>query len=226
MHLFLNTIILFILFSTVLSCKKNNYKSVDFGYDYYGLTQGRFVEYKVTYIDHDSLLNKHDTLNFYLKTLIGDEYIDNEGRTAYEFLRYKKDSISGDYHFINKWVSLIADNKAQLVEENQRKVKLVFPVKKNQFWDVNMFNNLGEQEASYEVFNKPYSISTFNFDSTATVELYKYKTLIDDRLEQEVYAKGIGMIYKVSKELYYQFGISVPFKGTEWYYTIISTGIE
>jgi|SRR5690554_4631066 len=226
MKLQLRIVLFVLLLGIVYSCKKNNYKGIDHGYDYYGLTEGRFVEYSVTYIDHDSLLNKHDTLNFYLKTVVGDAYIDNEGREAHEFLRYKKDSLHENYQFLNKWVTLIADNKAQLVEENQRKVKLVFPVLKKQVWDVNMYNNIGERESRYEVIHQPYSLSSFAFDSTTTVEFYKYETLIDDRLEQEVYAKGIGMIYKVSKELYYQFGQSIPFKGTEWYYTIISTGIE
>lgn len=219
-------LLLLLVTGIISSCKKNNYQPLDYGYDYYGLEKGRFIEYEIRYMEHDSLLNKHDTSIFYLKTVIGSEYVDNEGRTGFEYLRYRKNSLSGEYVFLNKWVTLIADRKAQLVEENQRKVKLVFPVGKEQEWDANMYNNLGEQLAHYEGINIPYANSFFSTDSAVTVEFYKYKSLIDDRLEQEIYAKGIGMVYKVSKNLYYQFGWTSPYKGTELYYSVIATGTE
>lgn len=216
-----------LLIGVFVSCKKpNTYNETEKGYTYFGMEQGRFVEYHVQYMNHDSLLNQHDTLEFYYKTVIGDEYIDNEGRKGYEFLRYKKDSLNGDYTFLSKWAIFLADNKAQLVEENQRKVKLVFPVKKNQIWDVNMYNSLGQQNTHYETTHTSLSYSNLNFDSTSTVEYKRFKTLIDDQLEQEIYAKGVGMIYKISRELQFQFGIPTPYKGTEWYYTIVNFGVE
>lgn len=215
-----------VLSLSLFSCKKNNYKNTDFGYTYFGMEQGRFIEYEVQYIEHDSLLNKHDTTSFYYKTVIGDKYIDNEGRKGFEFMRYKKDSLNQNYVFLSKWTIFLEDNKAQLVEENQRKIKLVFPVNKTQIWDINAFNPLGEQNAHYENINTAVSYSNLHFDTTTTVEFKRYKTLIDDQLEQEVYAKNVGMIYKVSKELYFQFGISKPFKGTETYYTVINYGKE
>lgn len=216
-----------LLIGTMVSCKKpNTYKETEKGYAYFGMEQGRFVEYHVQYMNHDSLLNKHDTLEFYYKTIIGDEYIDNEGRKGYEFLRYKKDSLNGNYTFLSKWAIFLADNKAQLVEENQRKVKLVFPIQKNQLWDANMYNSLGQQETHYETIHAPLSYSNLHFDSTTTVEYKHLKTLIEDQLDQEIYAKGVGMIYKVSRELQFQFGFSTPYKGTEWYYTVVNFGME
>lgn len=210
----------------LVACKKNNYKNSTIESDktFFGLEQGRFIEYKVQFMDHDSLLNKHDTSIFYYKTVVGDEYIDNEGRKGFEFLRYKKDSIAGTYEFISKWTTVIADNKAQLVEENQRKIKLIFPFNTSESWNVNMLNTTNEQLAHYEEIYQSKNYFNLYFDSTVTVEFHRFQSLIDDQLEQEVYAKGIGMIYKVSKNLYYQFGYSNPFKGTELYYTVINYG--
>jgi hypothetical protein len=100
----------------------------------------------------------------------------------------------------------------------------VFPITTSQTWDANIYNTDGEQLAHYEDIYSPKDYSGLHFDSTTTVEYHKFKSLIDDQLEQETYAKGVGMIYKVSKTLYYQFGFSKPFKGSELYYTVINFG--
>lgn len=224
---FRKSIFLFIIpLVGLFSCQKDQYKDLDFGYDFFGIEEGRFVEYSVRYIEHDSLLNQHDTLDFFYKTLIGEKYIDNEGREAHEFLRYKKDSLHQEYQFINKWVILIANDQAQLVEENQRKIKMIFPVKKSQKWNSNAYNSLADQEAHYEHLNELVDLGLEQPRHSVTVEFERYTTLIDDRLEQEVYAKGIGMVTKISKDLYYQFGASQPFKGIEWYYNFHATGIQ
>lgn len=212
----------------LVACKKNENLAVNpqLDYAYFGLEQGRFVEYEVNYMEHDSLLNKHDTTRFYYKTVIGDEYMDNEGRKGYEFMRYRKDSLMDNYQFLSKWVIQIADYQAQLVEENQRLIKMVFPILKTQEWDVNVYNNDEATLAHYKDIHSPYANMYFSTDSSTTVETKNYQTLIDDQLEQETYAKNVGMISKVSKELYFQFGQTKPFKGTELYMEIMTTGIE
>lgn len=210
------------------SCKKDTFqpRNAEHDFAYFGLIKGRFVEYKVQSIIHDSLLNQHDTTTYYYKTVIGDEYYDNEGHLGYEFLRYQKDSLQKPYQFISKWIAMIAENKAQLVEENQRKIKLVFPIIFSQKWESNVYNYLDDQEAQYEQIDVPYSNGNFSTDSSISVVYYRYKTLIDDRLEGERYAKGVGMIEKTSKELYYQFGSTTPYKGKESYFRIINFGME
>lgn len=221
-------IALFVLLIIGFSCKKNTFKAVDpvTEYSYFGLGKGRFIEYKVEYIEHDSLLNKHDTTNFFYKTVIGEEYYDNQDRLGYEYLRYRKDSLNGEYTFLSKWLIQIVDNRAQLVEENQRKTKLIFPITDSQKWDINAFNNEDELEAHYEDIHTTYQNDDFQTDSSVTVEIYKYETLIDKYLEQEIYAKGVGMISKISRELYFQFGQTKPYKGTDLKMEIFKTGKE
>lgn len=221
-----SNLILIVVIFLFASCKKNVDSTLEYGYEYFGLEKGNFVEYKVSYMEHDSLLQKHDTTHFYYKTVIGDEYIDNEGRKGYEYLRYRKDSLQQEYTFLSKWSTFIADFRAELVEENQKKIKLIFPLKKNETWNVNSFNMNGERLAFFEEVHKSKNIGNHPFDSTATIEIYRYKTLIDDRLDQEVYAKNIGMIYKVSKDLYFQFGWTLPYRGTEIYYEYLNSGKE
>lgn len=212
----------------VIGCKKDKFTAKDpkADYAYFGLTKRRYIEYKVQYIEHDSLLAQHDTTNFFYKTVIGEEYYDNEGRLAHEYLRYRKMDENSGYTFLSKWVILIADNQAQLVEENQRRIKLIFPITDKQEWDVNIYNDKGKMPAHYSSIHQPFSNNQFSTDSASTVEMYNYQTLIDNRLETETYAKNIGLVSKTSRELYFQFGQTEPYKGTELYMNIIKTGIE
>lgn len=212
----------FILFS----CKK---KETDPSFyametEYFGWEKGRFVEYNVTAIFHDSLLNIHDTTNYQLKAVITDTFIDNSGRIANEYHRYTRNNSSEEWIHRDVWTGIIADNKAQLVEENQRIVKMIFKPRLGDTWNSNMYNLDEHRKARYTELNTTRQSGGFYFPKTASVEFYKYKTLIDDRYESEVYAFGIGMIEKKSRNLYYKFGNPVPVKGTETYYTVTGYG--
>ena len=46
---------------------------------------------------HDDASNIHDTTIYQLKTYIGQDYIDNQGRTAKEFKRFKRNTNLNQY---------------------------------------------------------------------------------------------------------------------------------
>ena len=87
--------------------------------------------YEVVEITHDeNALVQHDTLRYQLKTLIGDTLYENSGRIANRFFRSKRPNANAPWSITDVWTTIIADNKAELVEENQRIVKLIFPFSK------------------------------------------------------------------------------------------------
>jgi hypothetical protein len=208
-----------------ISCKKNTVE-IDFETEYFGLSKGNFAEYDVTHIFHDSLLQKHDTTHYQLKTLIGDDYIDNIGRTARKFHRFIRKNSNLPWQEIDIWTAIIIDNRAELVEENQRLIKLVFKPTFDKTWDINSFNNLGQKTALYSSIGEPKTINGMLFDETVTVEEDNYTTLIEKRLKYEVYAKNIGLVSKYWKDLKFNFGSTIPLKGEEEYYEIVAYGIQ
>lgn len=65
-------ILTFITLVILLFSCKEEIEAPYFGYTYFGLEQGRFLEYEVTHITHDENLNpQHDTTVYRLRTRIG-----------------------------------------------------------------------------------------------------------------------------------------------------------
>jgi hypothetical protein len=213
------------LFAVILlACKKDPVPN--FHREYFGNEQGQFVVYDVMEITHDQALAQHDTVYYQLKTVWGDTVIDNEGRVAREFNRYTRAVVSDPWQFSDLWTGLIDGIRAELMEENQRTVKLVFAPTLSKSWDANAYNMQGELDCYYREIHQDTIINGNSFDSTVTVEQDDFTSLIDTVRKYEVYAKGVGMVYKHFKDNHYQFTSSEVVNGKEVYMTFVSSGYE
>ncbi len=211
----------------VFGCKKDN--SVDFHFEYFGMEQGRYIIYDVTEITHDDALNQHDTSIYQLKTYWADTFVDNQGRTAREFWRYIRPTENDPWQLEDIWTGLYDGIRAELVEENQRVVKLVFAPTQNKEWDANAYNMDGEQICYYRDIHGDTTIDNTSFDPTLVVEQDQFNSLIDSVHRYEMYAKGIGMILKYERDLHYQINNQSQIyldEGTERYYRFVGAGFE
>jgi hypothetical protein len=211
----------------VQGCKKEQ-PGVDFHCDYFDLSPGRFIEYEVTEIKHDqSALVKHDTSYYQLRTVIGDTVIDNSGRMARKFLRYKRDNSSASWSLSDVWTAIIDSRRAELIEENQRMVKLVFAPTIDKVWDLNAYNAFPELECYYRDLHEPGAYNGLSFDSSLVVEQEDFFSLVDYRRKYEVYAKGVGLIHKYYKDLQIaNFDTLNVLNGDELFFTITGYGFE
>ncbi len=214
------SIVFIILIS--LGCKKEN--TPNFHYDYYPLSKGRFVTYSVREIIINDQLLQDDTLNYFIKTVIGDTMTDNEGRIARRFERYFRDSVNHPWVLKDSWTTIIADGRAELVEENQRTIKLVFSPSKYKEWNCNAYNPLDVLDCYYREIHKPASINGFSFDSTITVEQDDYTNKIVYRRKYEQYAKGVGMYYKQFTDFNLELNTTNVTKGYEIILRLIDYG--
>lgn len=227
-----STFLNFVVFSSVLlfllACEKDTTEEISFDYEYYDLTPGRFCIYDVVDIEHDeNQAVQHDTTYYQLKTVIGDTFIDNSGRITRKFLRYTRDSIQDNWLLKDVWTTLIENNKAELVEENQRIVKLVFKPTYEKVWNINMFNVSSKINAKYAAIDQPFTVGNQVFDKTLKVDIQNFFSLVDDRVKYDVYAKNVGLIYKYFKDnTIANFDKNTIKKGKELYYTLVSYGIE
>lgn len=205
------------------SCKKSE-EAPNFGYEYFGLNEGRYVSYEVMEISHDIT---SDTLKYVLKTVVGEDIIDNEGRTAKKIYRYAYDWETGELIDQRVWTSIINQGRGEVVEENQRKIRMVFAVTIDKTWDVNAFNPEEEQEVFYEDINKSYNINGIAVDSSVRVEYEDYFNMVVYNRKYEVYGKGIGLIHRSFKELTISnFDTTDIQIGTEVHYTLREYGVE
>jgi hypothetical protein len=196
---------LFICFYVLISCnKKDSAELLDFNYNYYPLDLNQQREYLVTDILHNSLGS--DTVVYFLKEVITQELIDQQGDIAYRLERYwKMDSIA-EYSLKDVWTTKKTLRTAQKVEENIRFTKLIFPISRGSFWNGNGFNYLAEEEYYYDSINESSNFGLNSFDSTVHVVQNINNNLLEFDEAYEVYAKNIGLVYKKDVELNINFG--------------------
>lgn len=189
--------------SLLNSCKKELVNSDQFLYtSYYELKTGKFIEYDVMEVTHDENATiQHDTSYYQLKCEIEDTFTDNAGRLAFNYVRYRRANTAAPWMQTDLWSTTVFDNKAELVEENQRIVKLVFPVSEFTTWNANQFNADVKLNCSYTDIHLSRTINGFNFDSTLVVEQEDKRNLIEFKRKYEVYANRVGMIKKYYKDL-------------------------
>jgi hypothetical protein len=212
---------------TFFGCKSDtNYPF--FGYDYFGLTEGKFVEYDVMEIFHDVNLNpSHDTTFYTLRTVVGEKITDNEGRLANKIFRYKYDNYTGGLLDQRVWTAIIDQGKGEIIEENQRIIRMVFAVSNDKQWDVNVYNPLDEQQANYRDIHAEKIIGEFIFDSTVVVEYEDFLSLVDYERKYDTYAHNVGLVHRVDKNLTIANFDTLQIQyGTEIHYTLKDFGIE
>lgn len=211
----------FVLLIIISSCKPIVYEETNFFYNYYPLQINQEKEFFVTNIVHNSF--GKDTTTYFLKEIITDYNINMEGDTVYTVERYWKVDSSLSYEIKDVWTSKKNLSAGYLNEENITYTKLIFPLSLNIYWNGNAFNNLGYQEYSIESLNIPFQLNNVIFDSSLTV-IQNYKSnLLEFENSKEIYATGIGLIYKEDVQVEINSGnLSDITQGYEYYQEIIN----
>ena len=213
--------IYFILLVIISSCKPIDYDNINYYYNYFPLQINQEKEFLVTNIVHSSF--GRDTSSYFLKEIITDYNINIEGDTVYTLERYWKVDSSLSYEIKDVWTSKRNLGAGYLNEENITYTKLIFPLSLNIYWNGNAFNNLDYQEYFIESLNIPFQLNNLIFDSTVTV-IQNYKSnLLEFENAKEIYATGIGLIYKEDVQLEINSGnLSDINQGYEYYQEIIN----
>lgn len=220
------TILISALFFLLFACKES--ESVDFGFDYFPMKEGTFIEYDVLEVFHDVDINpQHDTTRYRLKTKIGEEILDNSGKSVRKYFQLKYDLGSGELIDQRVWTRVLNDGRGEVVEENERIIKMVFAVRNDKEWDVNAFNTLPDHEVFYSNVGESQSFGSFTFEETAIVNYEDFFSLVDYHKKYEVYARGIGLVKRSFKDFTIQnFDTTAIKKGTEVHYQMINYGLE
>lgn len=197
-----NFIVFFFIFSILFfSCKKDEKTIVliNYGYNYAGLTVGKYVIYDVDSTFYNVPFNVVAYYKFQIKEVVDLKYIDAQGNEAYKIIRYKKDTaISPDWVHQVVWNATITNSNFQKVEDNVRFVKLTFPIKTGKKWNGNSMNTLSSWEYEYISTHQPETIGSTTLDSVTTITQFddENEILIQRQFYQEKYVANIGLVYK------------------------------
>lgn len=157
---------------------------------------------------YDELSQTSTLYKYRIKEKFTENFIDNEGKSAIRIERYIKkynpakpyDSIP--YTIKEVWMANADDKKVQVVENNIRYTKLIFPIKQSATWNGNANNNLGELNYSYSYIDKAETFNGNSLPNTLFIIQRDDKTLIAQQYYSEKYAKGVGLVYREIKDIY------------------------
>ena len=170
--------------------------------DYQPLKIGVWYIYDVDSITYNDFTTPVtvDSINFQLKEEITDTFTDQAGKLNFRLERSKRfynDSIVFDnlaWELTDIWYITQDGKNIQRVEENNRYISLLNPIKDKAIWDGNALNSLESWDYTYLKVDEPFD----TYGNTVTVNQYVFDDpLIYYELYEEVYAKGIGLVNRV-----------------------------
>ena len=187
---------------SLVSCREDEAVDTDIGYGYFPTEIGHWVIYLVDSTVYDDFQGDTDYYQYQVKEVLESQFTDNQGRPAIRVERYKRwynpnlpyDSIP--WYLSRVYAFTLTNSSAEKLEENERFIRLAFPVSEGKVWDGNAFNTIGEWNYKYKEADESYSIATFAFDSTCLIEQKNEINLINHRVFKERYAKNVGLIEK------------------------------
>ena len=190
---------LFLLITTVflVSCIETEEPDVaSLGYEYFPLETGAYNIYEVTQIEY-SYGEPNDTTTFQLQVIVGESNL-SAGEESFSLLRYVRDINQQEWQLDSVWTARRNSYIAVVVENNVPVIKLSFPVEGNLRWDGNSLNTNPYDEFKLVNVELPFTLDNTTY--TKTVELVKEEildTITADNYHKEVFAWGIGMIYRI-----------------------------
>lgn len=214
------------------SCKDDKVEpSIESSYiGYFPLDSGFWIEYSadsIVHLDSDDQFNLDTAINSYhfqLREVIDSGFVDAEGDWAHRISRYKRNSDTLPWSFVNVWTAKINSASAQRVEDNIRFVKMSFPINPRKTWNGNAFNYFPQEDYYYQDLYQPVSFNGLAFDSSVTVVQNDFTSNVNRILKKEIYANHVGMIYKQLDSLntvHLPTNVVVILNGTEYSQQVI-----
>jgi hypothetical protein len=213
---------------TLGGCKNESVSPQPYSYDYFPLEFGRYVIYDVDSVFHSDNDNNNDdsvySWHFQVKERIDSTFIDGQGRPAQRVLRYRRLSASDPWTFMNVWTQTRTAAAAYRNEDNVVYHRLSVPPHPGVSWNGNDSNTLEEEYYSYDGIDQPMTVGAVLFDSTLAVNQRDDDNFVEKIYGYEVYANGVGMVFRQRDNLRKQNG-SVVY-GTEYKMTVNAFGVE
>jgi len=218
--------IIIIAISILSSCGKESLELPSPSYNYFPTDLGRYVIYDVDSIVHSTDDNDNDDSVYYfhyqVKEVIDTPFIDGEGKERQVVVRYYRPDSTQAWSFNIVWSQTLSSTAAYRWEDNVPYHKMGFPISNEIQWNGNDKNTMNEEMYHYTDIHSSKSLNIFDFDSTITVIQRDDNNFVELIYGKEIYAAGIGMIFKERDDLRKSGGMLVS--GTEFKMTVNSFG--
>ena len=214
------------IFVVMLSCKNETEElNLDYGYEYFPIEVNRSVTYQVDTTFYDDFADTVYTVTSQVKeVIVAEDSTDLEGRPQVRIERYERADANTSWENIipRVWYAVRSEMEAERIEENLRFLKLIFPVQNDRKWAGNAYIDTNDErwaylddwQYTYTEVGVAQTINGQSFDKTATVIQNDYCNLQQRLYGKEIYAEGVGLVYKELMNLQLE-ATSLPPKDTD-----------
>ena len=183
------------------------------GYEYFPLEVGKFIDYQVDSIVFDDTQsgNSTDTISFFVRERIAR--VDEEnGDSVYVIERLARPTMDDPWELKDVWSAELNETEAIRSEENQRFLRLSFPLDEGKTWNSTAYLDPNVDVPVGTEFIKVYSnwfaevislntngtVGDFDFNNNDLLTVYQANDTnkIEIRVMIEQYAKDIGLVYR------------------------------
>jgi len=213
-------ILILLVVASFFSCRRVKEAPVELP-SYFPLAVGDYSIFAIEDLQHDAFREQTDTIRFWLRESIIDTTRDNAGRLVYQIEQERSTDSGETWTFIRFGTTYQDEYTAQRTIEDKRTVVLSFPLRERKSWDVNELNVEDKKTARYFDIDQAYTLDGDIYENTLRVDLGNDVDIFFQEEEEEVYARGKGLIWRKSINVETQPG---KYKeGNEFTQTIIST---
>lgn len=195
--MFLRLLSLFGLALLLCACTTSTLENANqnLGTDYMPLTKGATWIYEVREVTF-SLNPVPDTSRFWLREQAVDTFTNLSGGISYRLERSKSFNQGSSWAIDSVWIGTLTNSQYLRTENNQTRVKLVFPLREGGSWLVNSFNNNANegQRAMIQRFNRSAVIGTNSYTRTMQIGVLNDSSCVGRNFLQETYAAGVGLV--------------------------------
>ncbi|MBK8846693.1 MAG: hypothetical protein IPO27_09210 [Bacteroidetes bacterium] len=189
---------------TISACKKDSSQDEIpyIGINYTPIEIGDWIIYDVDSTYKAGFTN-YVHAHYQIKEVVADTFIDDEGHLAYRIERFRKDSGQfPDWTIYQVWSARISSMAYERNEDNNRFIKVSFPIKNGKTWNGNSKNIFERMDYEFTDVHVNEQVGKFNLDSVATV-LHTDDTtnLVKPEFEYEKYAANVGLVYRYSYKI-------------------------
>lgn len=196
---------------TLAACKEETEYIEPINFEYSPIDSGKYIVYQVDSILYNDYDRTVDTHSYFMRYEFGREELDAKGESLHRYEQYVKQALSDEWRLMQVFAAKNIGNQLHIIQDNQRIIRLSYPVKENKTWDglpyirrdtsieipggnINLYKDWGN--FSYKESHTPFSINNLSFDNTVLVVQADSENNIERRYSVERYAKGVGLIEK------------------------------
>jgi hypothetical protein len=182
--------------------------------DYFPLKVGKYISYRLDSTVYINLGTKKEVHSYLIQDRIDSVITDNLGRPSYKIKRtIRSNTDTTKWRDLMSYLVTFDSTRLELVQDNQRYLKLVEPISNGFNWKGNSYINtagipeiqyLADWRYTYENVRRPFTANGISYTETVTVNQRNdtsgtaadKKFYFEINYSKEVYSKSIGLIFK------------------------------